>query len=133
MCSSSTGMPIRCSLVATSRRVRWLLLVRNRNGMSQSRSMPNELDGAGNQLAAAVDDAVHVDQKSFFHGNLLVRIRLQIDSFPRSAWERKTATLRVALCRLRWVQIGVRQKAGLIAAERRGIVFPRRAWEQGVR
>ena len=44
MCFSSTGMPMRCSLVATSRRVRWLLLVRNRNGMSQSRSMSNEVD-----------------------------------------------------------------------------------------
>ena len=40
MCCSSTGMPIRCSLVATSRRVRWLLLVRNRKGMCQSRSNP---------------------------------------------------------------------------------------------
>ena len=38
MCSSSTSMPMRCSFVATSRRVRWLLLVRNRNGMFASRS-----------------------------------------------------------------------------------------------
>ena len=85
MCCSSTGMPIRCSLVATSRRVRWLLLVRNRNGMSQSRSSSNELDGAGDQLAAAVDDAVHVDQESFFHG---ISVQVDEDSFPRSAWER---------------------------------------------
>ena len=32
--------------------------------------------GAGDQLGAAVDDAVHVDQKSFFHGKtFLISVR----------------------------------------------------------
>ena len=51
-CSSSTSMPMRCSLVATSRRVRWLLLVRNRNGMSRLAQFADEAVRAGDQLAA---------------------------------------------------------------------------------
>ena len=63
-CSSSTSMPSRCSLVATSRRVRWLLLVRNRNGTFGPAQFVDEAVGTGDQVAAAVDDAIHVDQIS---------------------------------------------------------------------
>ena len=34
ICLSSTATPMRVSFIATSRRVRWLLFVRNMNGIS---------------------------------------------------------------------------------------------------
>ena len=49
-CSSSTSMPIRCSCVATSRRVRWLLLVRNGKGVSLACNCRDEFGRAGNQF-----------------------------------------------------------------------------------
>ena len=50
--------------VATSRRVRWLLLVRKRKGMFASRKSIHESIRPGDELASPVDHSIHVDQVS---------------------------------------------------------------------
>ncbi len=52
--------------MTTSRRVRWLLFVRNRKDLPQPQLFDKPIR-AGDRLGASIQNAVHIDQKTKFH------------------------------------------------------------------
>ena len=98
-------------------------------GEKQERNVPvaqhsNEIDGPRDELAAAVNDAIHVDQKAFFHDKLLTNraeaCKRRAHAPRGNARRRRSAShCRLGGLKLRAAKAGLTPQGG-------GSVFPRK-------